>query len=288
MNEMSAPTRYWRTEVSDISADKMWVRGYDLEELIGLPFSAATFLMIRGRIPTPQEAKVMDAVLTAVLDYGLEKSGTAAARYVVSCNPDMKAGLAAATLSAGTYGLATDNTCRFIISTYERYVAEGEPDLDQFASRVVAQARDEKFRIPGFGHPVFRFVDPRATILRQIAQENGLWGPSLALYEAIHRAFVQQPGREHFPINDVAIMAAITVGLGFSPEESTALAIMGTLPGVVAHISEEMSSGRTQRVIPRADADYDVPRRSLAEDMSAAGWDGTPRNPSPVLGGPHA
>ena len=83
-------------------------------------------------------------------------------------------------------------------------------------------------------------------------------------------------------------MAAITVGLGFSPEESTALAIMGTLPGVVAHISEEMSSGRTQRVIPRADADYDVPRRSLAEDMSAAGWDGTPRNPSPVLGGPHA
>jgi citryl-CoA lyase len=274
MTEGAPSARYWHTEVSDITPDKMWVRGYDLEELIGLPFSAATFLMIRGRIPTPQETRVMDAVLTAVLDYGLEKSGTAAARYVVSCNPNMQAGIAAATLSAGAYGLATDNTCRFIMGTYDRYLEAGQPDMEDFAREVVAQAKADKFRIPGFGHPVFRFVDPRAALLRKIAQENGLWGPSLDLYEAVHHQFIAQPGREHFPINDVAMMAAITVGLGFTPEESTALAIIGTLPGVVAHISEEMATGRPQRVIPRVDADYVVPRRSLSDDMAAAGWRG--------------
>lgn len=263
---------YWRTEISEITPDKVWVRGYDLESLIGLPFSATVFLLIRGRLPSPAETKVLDAVLTGVLDYGLEKVGTVAARYTVSANPNMQAGLATATLGAGAFGLATENTCRFIAATHQEWVTADRPDMDQFADTVVARARQTRVRIPGFGHPVFRGVDPRAQVLRQIAVDNGLWGEEMELYEAVHRSFIQQPGREHFPINDVATMAAITVGLGFTPEESTALAIIGTLPGVVAHVSEEMRAGRPGRIVPAYDVDYAVPRRDLHDDLADAGW----------------
>jgi citryl-CoA lyase len=99
---------------------------------------------------------VLDAVMTGVLDYGLEKSGTAAARYVVSCNPHVQAGIAAAALSAGDYGLATENTARFISETYARFLASGATNIDDFAEQVVAEARAGKKRIPGFGHQVFR------------------------------------------------------------------------------------------------------------------------------------
>ena len=88
---------YWRSAVSRVTQDKVFVRGYDLEDLIGgLSFTAASFLLIKGRLPSPRETRVLDAVLTAVLDYALRKPGTAAARYVVSANPSMVAGLAAA------------------------------------------------------------------------------------------------------------------------------------------------------------------------------------------------
>lgn len=269
---MADGDRYWHTEISAITPETVHVRGYRLDDVIGLPFSAAIFLMIRGRVPTPPEATVMDAVMTGVLDYGLEKSGTAAARYVVSCNPSMQAGLAAAALGAGEFGLATENTCRFIADTHAEFVASGESDMDVFAERVVARASADKVRIPGFGHQVFRHVDPRAQILKRIAVDAGLWGEPAVLYEAVHRAFIEQPGREHFPINDVAVIAAITVALGFTPEESTALAIIGTLPGVVAHISEEWRSGKVQRLVPPDTVDYDVPRRNLHADLVAAGW----------------
>jgi citryl-CoA lyase len=274
---MTEPTpsadRYWHTEVSAITPETVYIRGYKLDELIGLPFSAATFLMIKGRLPTPQEARVLDAVLTGVLDYGLEKSGTAAARYVVSCNPSVQAGLAAAALSAGDYGLATENTARFIAETYADFQGSDESDMDVFAGQVVAKARAEKRRIPGFGHQVFKKVDPRAQILKRIAVEAGLWGEPVELYEAVHRAFIKLPGREEFPINDVAVLAAITVAMGFTPEESTALAIIGTLPGVVAHISEEFASRKVQRLIPPENVDYDVPHRNLHEDLAALGWE---------------
>ena len=272
MAENEAAKRYWHTEVSEITPETVYIRGYKLDDLIGLPFTAATFLMIKGRLPSPQETKVLDAVMTGVLDYGLEKSGTAAARYVVSCNPHVQAGIAAAALSAGDYGLATENTARFISETYAQFQASGATDIDDFAEKVVADARAKKQRIPGFGHQVFKKVDPRAQILKKIAVDAGLWGEPVQLYEAVHRAFIKLPGREEFPINDVAVIAAITVAMGFTPEESTALAILGTLPGVIAHISEEFASRKVQRLIPPATVDYDVPRRDLAADLAAAGW----------------
>jgi citryl-CoA lyase len=273
MTDTGTPAdRYWHTSVSEITRETVYIRGYKLDDLIGLPFTAAIYLMIKGRLPSPHEVKVLDAVMTGVLDYGLEKSGTAAARYVVSCNPSIQAGLAAAVLSAGDYGLATENTARFIADTYARFQASGETDMDAFAERVVAETRAQKKRIPGFGHQVFKIVDPRAQILKKIAAQAGLWGEPVQLYEAIHRAFTKLPGREDFPINDVAVIAAITVAMDFTPEESSALAIIGTLPGVVAHISEEFASGKVQRVIPRETAHYDVPRRDLGDDLAEAGW----------------
>ncbi len=88
---------YWTSSVSDIAPEDVYVRGYPLRSLIGtLPFSAITVLMIRGKMPTPGEARMMDVILSSILDYALHKSGTVAARCVVSVNPQMTAGLGAA------------------------------------------------------------------------------------------------------------------------------------------------------------------------------------------------
>lgn len=264
--------QYWASAVSDITPETVFVRGYPLEDLIGLSFTSTTYLLIKGRLPTPKEARVLDAILTGVLDYGLEKAGTAAARFVVSTNPHMQAGLATAILGAGDYGLATENSAQFIAETYQAYVEAGEPAMGEYARQVVVEARAAKVRIPGFGHPVFKKSDPRAQVLRSIAVTEGLWGGAAELYEEVHRAFTQLPGREDFCINDVGMLAAISVALGFTPQESTALAVIGTLPGVVAHISEEYASGKVGRVIPRVDVAYAVPRRDLQADLETAGW----------------
>lgn len=272
MNETES--KYWQSAVSEIEPEHVYVRGYDLEDLIGLPFGAATYMLIRGEMPTPQQSRVMDALLTAVLDYGLEKAGTVAARAVASSNPNMQAGLAAAVLGAGEHSLAPENAARFISEQYAAFTASNE-DLDEFSARIVAEAREQKVRIPGFGHQVFRFEDPRAQKLKRIAQKEGLWGGAATLYEAIHRQFTKNPKVAHFPMNDVGVLAAISTALGFTPEESTALAVIGTLPGVTAHITEELRSGQLVRKIPAEDVDYSVPRRDFLHDAERQGWTDT-------------
>jgi citryl-CoA lyase len=264
---------YWSSSVSQLTDSKVFVRGYDLEDLIGrIPFTAAIFLLIRGRVPTPQEVRALDAVLSAVLDYALEKPGTMAARYAVSANPSMAIGLSAACLSVGKHTLATEDTGRFILATHSEYLTSGL-SMEAFAEAKVNQIRQARERIPGLGHAVFKKIDPRGERLRAIAVQEGLWDQRAELYEAVHKAFTKLPGKSEIPINDVGVMAAVLLGLGFTPEEGTGIAVLSTLPGVIAHVSEELSTGRPIRIVPRDSALYEgVTGKDFDADRDKAGW----------------
>ena len=261
----------WQTSVSRVDGGKVLIRGYDLEQLIGgQSFTSSCFLLLRGRLPTPGEVRAFDAVLNAVLDYALLKPGTVAARYAVSANPSMVAGLAAAVLSIGSYTLAPEDTARFALNAHERHVAAGS-SIAESAAVIVEDVRARKARVPGLGHPLFKGVDPRAQKLKQIAVAEGLWSERSELYEAIHRAFVDAVGKPDIPINDVGTMALVMLELGFSPDEMTGVAVVSTLPGVIAHISEELASGRRIRTVPDDEVDYSgVVARDFDADRNAA------------------
>jgi citrate synthase len=213
----------------------------------------------------------MDAILGSILDYSLQKSGTVAARCVVSVNPKMTAGLAAGMLAAGEYALSPEDAGRFLTENFQRWKESGKP-VDEFASDFVAELRRQKRRIPGLGHPIFRGVDPRAQRLKEIAKEEKVWGPMGDWYEAVHRAFKAAVGKPDLVINDVGMIATILAEMEYSPAEMAGIALLSTFPGLIAHVSEELTSGSPLRIIPDANADFDRRRNDLSADMAAAGW----------------
>ncbi|MEN2739599.1 citryl-CoA lyase [Microbacterium sp. X-17] len=264
--------QYWESAVSRIDDSTVRIRGYDLEELIGgLTFTSAAYLLIRGALPTPNQTKMMDAVLTAVLDYALQKPGTVAARYVMSANPNVAASLASAVLAVGKNTLAPEDTARFAIDSYKR-LTESNDDAVVVAARIVAEERAAKRRIPGLGHPVFKNVDPRAEKIKTLARELGFWGPQAEFYELIHTEFRRQSGRDWIPLNDIGVMALVLAEMGFTPDETTGIAIISTLPGVVAHLTEEQNSGRPIRIVAPEDVSYDTIVRDFESDKEVAGW----------------
>lgn len=262
---MNDTPKYWSSAVSDVQDNTVYIRGYDLGDLIGkLSFADATYLLIRGTLPSPGQSKMIEGVLCSVLDYSLRKPGTAAARFCVSSNPSMVAGLATAILSAGEYSLAPDQTGIFLNSTIG--AAKEAASFEEAANSLVEVMRSRKDRVPGLGHPAFKFVDPRAQQLKQLAIETGVWGDVCEWYESVHRAFTTQAGKPEIVINEVGMMGAILAQMGFTPAEMTGLAVISTMPGVIAHISEELESKVRIRVIPDEQVDYVRQRRNYAED----------------------
>ena len=103
-----------------------------------------------------------------------------------------------------------------------------------------------------------------------------MWSGRAELFEHVHRAFVDAIGKPDIPINDVGMMALVMLELGFTPEEMTGLAVLSTLPGVIAHVSEELGSGRRIRTVPDDQVDYTaVEARDFAADRRDLGWEDT-------------
>jgi citryl-CoA lyase len=271
MTEKTKP--YWQTAVSEVTSSDVYVRGYSLGELIGrVPFSAALFLLIRARLPSPGETRMIEAVLCSVLDYSLRKPGTIAARYCVSGNPSMVAGIATAALAVGEYTLAPDEAGGFIAASLAEHRALGGA-VPEDAARLVTRLHEQRRRIPGFGHPQFRFTDPRAQKLKSIAQTEQVWGAACEWYEAVHAAYTRAVSKPEMVINEVGMMAAILADMGFTPPEMTGIAIISSLPGVVAHISEELQSKVRIRIIPQESVEQPDLRLDLGAGLQSAGWD---------------
>ncbi len=263
---------HWTTGISAIAPEDIYIRGFPMQSLLGrLPFSAIAYLILRGRVPVPAEARMMDVILSSILDYGLQKSGTIAARAVVSVNPQMTAGLSAAMLGAGEFAVSPEHAGRFILDSYTAYKASGQAMPEQ-AAALVALLRAEKKRVPGFGHQVFRGVDPRAETLKNFAVETGVWGEVNEWYAAVHAAFRAATGKHDLVMNDIGMLAGIMIQMGFTPPEMTGLALLSTFPGLIAHVSEELQSGVINRIIPDENADYDRSVHDTAAALAAAGW----------------
>src|SRR3989304_1638827 len=60
---------YWTTRISRAEAGRIWVRGYPLEEIVEkLSYVEATWLLLRGELPTKQQAAVWELTLKIAMD----------------------------------------------------------------------------------------------------------------------------------------------------------------------------------------------------------------------------
>src|SRR3990170_7296462 len=76
---------YWTTKISHAEQGRIWVRGYPLEEIVDkLSFVEAMWLLIRGELPTRQQAAVWELTMKVALDQQFISSAARAARFAAS------------------------------------------------------------------------------------------------------------------------------------------------------------------------------------------------------------
>lgn len=260
----------WVTGVGEVGEGRITVRGYHLEEMIrGLPFSAVVYLTIRGELPNPNQARVMDAVLSAIVEHGFYSPTTAAARIVASTSPEsIVRGLTAGLLTIGSVTVSPQHSAELINEATALHREQGLSPGDaavQVAKRLVAEQR----RMPGLGHPLHPEGDPRAAALRDVARANGVWGLGADMFAHIADTYCTKIGRQ-LPVNIDGMLACVMNELGFEPLEMPGVAAISFMPGLIAHTVEEIESGLKLRVV---DGDYTGPSpRSLP--ATGAYWTG--------------
>jgi citrate synthase len=253
---MEAMMKEWRSKISVVADNKVLIHGYSHVDIIGgISYAAGVYLTLKGRLPNAAEERMIDALLNCALDHGFVASSVLAARYIASGNPQFVTAVAGGLMAAGTNTINPAHSADFINRARERMVKEGW-SREQAARTIVAEMRVGKHRIPGLGHPTHKGDDFRAVKLRQIADELGFYGEKGRLYEAIHAEFLRVTGKHTIPINVDGMMACIMNEMGFKPMEMTAIACLSVLPGIMAHVIEEINEGKPLRYIHPDDSEY--------------------------------
>jgi citrate synthase len=230
------------TSVSHISQaypDRVEVRGRDLTgELMGrLSFTEYFHLLLTGREPTADQRFFLDLLLVAIAEHGMMPTNVAA-RMTLAADPgSLQGAVAAGILGCGPVILGTSEECARLLEATQKKVASGGAP-QQVAEDVARATRASGGKLPGFGHPVHRPLDPRAERILELADDRGVSRSHVLLARCLRDAVAKTWGRA-LTLNVAMPIAAVMLDLGFPSAAVKAVPILARTAGLLAHLAEE-------------------------------------------------
>jgi citrate synthase len=206
--------------------------------------------MLSGRRPSEREARIFDVAMILHAEHEMNAS-TFTARVVAGTGADLTAAVVAAiaALSGPLHGGANAAA----MALFEEFgSAERTP-------AAVHELLERKAKLFGFGHPLYRAYDPRATILKRLSEELSQQGGEpnwFAITDAAERTVFDEKGL--YPNVDL-YSASVYRYLGIPTDMFTPVFAASRIAGQAAHVLEQQSDNR----IIRPSATYvGEPRRS--------------------------
>jgi citrate synthase len=231
------------TSLGTSTADEIRLLGRDLTaDLMGqVGFGELAFWLVAMRRPTPGEVRVFEAVLVALADHGFTPTAIAARLTYLSAPDSLQGALAAGLLGGGSRFLGVTEDCGLwlhaALSEVEQHPTD-DAGWDALALDAVRRTREAGRYVPGLGHPVPKTGDPRTPVLLRIAEEEGLRGPHLRLFEAVGRVHEQVLGRR-LPLNGAGVCGAALADLGLPVELLRGFALLARAAGLLGQLAEE-------------------------------------------------
>jgi citrate synthase len=229
------------TQISQAYPDRVEVRGEDLcSEVMGrLSFTEYFHLLLTGREATDDQRFFLDLLLVAIAEHGMMPTNVAA-RMTLAADPgSLQGAVAAGILGCGPVILGTAESCARLLEDANLRVAAGAVPT-AVADELAAEIQASGAKLPGFGHPVHRPVDPRAERILELADARGVSGPNVLLARCLRNSAEKAWGKP-LVMNVSMPIAAVMLDLGFPAAAVNAVPILARTAGLLAHLAEEQA-----------------------------------------------
>lgn len=223
--------------------------------------TAANFLyMLNGEEADELRVRTFDAALVLHAEHGMNAS-TFSARVTAATQSDLYSAIVSAigTLKGPLHGGANMRVMEMLNAIDESH---------QEPADWVHSALERGDRVMGFGHRVYKAVDPRATVLRELAdaimsgKAETRW---LDLSDKVRAAMgreMEERGKKIYPNVDF-FSASVYTTLGIATDLFTPIFAMSRVTGWTAHLFEQYANNR----LIRPKAEYTGPRGLKVEPL---------------------
>ena len=220
------------------------VAGHD-EPDPGWPYARRALAALGARRTDGAAERALEVLLALEVEHGLSAS-TFACRVAASsgARAGVSLGAAVATLTGVRHGGATAEARALLLEAAEAR------DTEAFVRR----AQEQRRRLAGFGHRIYKVADPRVPPLRAAMEAMG----GVRLLQAatqLDREVEKRYGARGIHANIDLYGAVLLDALGVDPSLYVAAFALGLAPGWLAHWMEQGATGR----LIRPDSVYDGP-----------------------------
>lgn len=243
----------------------------------GLPFVpprkdlsfAANFLnMLNGKEPTEAVTRAFDICMILHADHGLNNS-TFTARVIISTLSDMYSAITGAigSLRGPLHGGANEEVMEMLNEIEQLAKAQGKDPMQVIEPFIMDRLarRNEgpgAGRIMGFGHRVYKTIDPRATFLKTFSKQIAADTGNLKLYEMsskIEEIMKREVGAKGIYPNVDFYSATTYHSIGLKLDLFTPMFAMSRISGWAGHVLEQLDGNRLFRPTTRYVGPHDAP-----------------------------
>lgn len=216
---------------------------------------AANFLyMLTGKEAEPYFARAVDLYLVLLADHEFNAS-TFAARITCSTLSDYYSVITSAigTLKGPLHGGANEKVIQMLLEIKE------PANVDGF----IRDAFAKKKKVMGFGHRVYKVLDPRSPILKETSKKICQMTGNENLFKMSERIEELVTTEKKLPSNVDFYSATVLYCAGIPAELFTPMFLMSRIAGYNAHTLEQVADNRLIR--PRANytGQMDVPYKTI-------------------------
>ncbi|GAB4261633.1 MAG: citrate synthase [Deferrisomatales bacterium] len=203
-----------------------------------LSLSGNFLYMMHGRAPDADEQRAIDLLMVLLADHGLNAS-TFAARVVSSTLSDLHSAVAAAVgaLKGPLHGGANQRVMEMLLEI------DNEGEVEAYIQGML----DDKKRIMGFGHRVYKVEDPRTRHLKKFSEILCRRADLGEFYRLSHRIEEVVRDKKGIYPNVDFYAATVQYALGIPHDHFTAVFAAARTPGWVAHVLEQYADNRLIR-----------------------------------------
>ena len=224
-----------------------------LQPKAGLSFAANFLYMLNGEEANDTRCRTMDVALVLHAEHGMNAS-TFAARVTAGTLSDVYSAVTSAigTLKGPSHGGANVEVMNML-----REIDESGEDPGEWVRGALGEGK----KIMGFGHRVYKATDPRATVLRELADKimaeagETRWLDLSDRIRAVMGEEMEKKGKRIYPNVDF-FSASVYSTLGIAMDLFTAVFALARMPGWTAHLMEQYADNR----LIRPSSEYVGPR----------------------------
>jgi len=214
---------------------------------------AANFLyMLHGEVPGDDAARTMDVSLVLHAEHSFNAS-TFTARVIAATLSDMYSAITGAigALKGPLHGGANEGVIKTLLEI-------GEPE--KIKPWLEERFQQKGFRLMGFGHRVYKVLDPRAIVLKKYSQKTGIERGTTKWYEMSEQIEEAMKSREKPLYPNVDFYSASTYFMmGLPPEVYTPIFAVSRVVGWAAHVIEQQANNKLIRPGANYIGDVDKP-----------------------------